>query len=108
MLVKPIAFVNKIKSTATKYIKCSKYTLNRRCNLLKKSTFKSSVALTVDLIIDIELDSGSDFMDFNYISFIDHYLTAYVLTNIAFFTLDSISEFKKCSDEECSDEECEL
>jgi len=100
-VVKPTAFLKRVATTTNRYVRCSRFIVDKRRSLLKKSFIQSSISLTASLIVDVETDCAHTLLNYNYISFIDNYLATYALTNIAFFALDSITEFRNCSDEEC-------
>ena len=101
-LFKSTLQIKKFKKNTKEFLSCSKYVLNNRSTLFKKSIIQSSLSATSDIILEVKLDNHNDFMTFDYIHFFDNYLATYILSSIIFFIYDSVEEFRKCSNSECT------
>ncbi len=102
---KPVVCFKRIERNTRKFLSCSTYVLDQRYVLIKKSMVQSSICATSDMLVEINLDNHNDFMNFNYIHFIDHYMTTYIFSSLIFFLIDSLEEFDNCSKDECPTED---
>ena len=99
----------KMAKNTNRYIKCTKYTLNNKKHLLKRTIYKSSVSAGSNLIVETNKHDPK-IIDSNELwhhtcMYINEAIASYVLSSVIFLSIDMCKEFIRCNKEECKIDE---